>query len=342
MTLIKPVKGLDDAMVDSLKSIVAADPLNTLQVIVALEREDDPACPVARAFAAAHPDRDFLVAITGPSGPRMGKTHNMIEAYPRAKRDVVLFSDADTCITTPLLADTARAFAEGADAVYGLPYHGFVPGLGGLWFQIAFNHSFCVPVALSYEHGQLRAFAGAWMGYTKKALARIGGLERFQNAIADDYSIGAAAREAGLKQVLLRVPVLVSETGTAPGEAFMHIAKWSSIIFWSFPTGYAAVVLANPTLQAWAALALAAALGRPLVWPLAAVAAVLVSRILVGLLQDRLVGGLRLPAWRYLPLAIADLGALAFVPLALRRTVRWRGKTYRLSAGGRAEVVGGL
>jgi ceramide glucosyltransferase len=311
-------------------------------VIVALESEDDPACPVARAFAAAHPDRDILVLITGPSGPRMGKIHNMIEALPRAKHGVVLFSDADTCITGPLLADTARAFDGGADAVYAMPYHDAAPGLGGLWFMIAFNHAFCVPVALSYRLGQLRAFAGAWMGYTKEALARAGGLESFENVIADDYSLGAAAREAGLRQVLLRAPVRVRETGTSPGEAFSHIAKWSSIVFWSFPTGYACVVLANPVLQAWAALALAAGLGRPLVLPLAAVAAALSSRVLVGLLQDRLVGGLRLPAALYLSLVFADLGALAFVPLALRRMVRWRGKTYRLSSGGRAEVVAGL
>lgn len=339
MTLIKPVKGLDDAMAESFRSIVAADPLRILQVIVAVEREDDPATAVARAFAEAHPDRDIRVAITGSSGSRMGKIHNMIEALPLAKHDVVLFSDADTCITGPLLADTARAFDEGADAAYALPYHAEAPGLGGMWFMIAFNHAFCVPVALSYRLGRLRSFAGAWMGYTKKALARAGGLERFENVIAEDFSLGMAAHEAGLRQVLLRAPVRVFETGNASGEAFAHIAKWSSIIFWSWPPGYAAVVLANPALQAWAALALAAALGRPLALPLSAVAAALGSRVLVGFLQDRLVGGLRLPLWKYAALLIADLGALAFVPLALRRTVRWRGKTYRLSSDGRAEVV---
>ena len=339
MTLIKPVKGLDDAMEESFRSIVAADPLKILQVIVALESEDDPACPAARAFAAAHPDRDILVAITGPSGPRMGKIHNMIEALPRAKHDDVLFSDADTCITAPLLADTARAFAGGADAVYALPYHAAAPGLGGLWFMIAFNHCFCLPVALSCRVGQFHAFAGAWMGYTKTALARVGGLEPFANVIADDYSLGAAARTAGLRQVLLRAPARVSETGASPGESFAHIAKWSTIVFWSVPSAYVAVVLADPVLQAWAALALALAMRSPLGLPLSAVVAALSSRVLVGLLQDRLVGGLRLPVSRYLSLLIADVGALAFVPFALRRTVSWRGKTYRLSRGGRAEVL---
>jgi hypothetical protein len=339
MTLIKPVRGLDDAMEDSFRSLVAADPLKTLQILVAIESEDDPATAVARAFAAAHPGRDIRVVITGPSGPRMGKIHNMIEALPFAANDDVLFSDADTCITPDLLSDTARAFAEGADAVYAMPYHAAAPGLGGLWFMIAFNHAFCVPVALTYRLGLLRAFAGAWMGYAKKSLATVGGLTRFENAIADDFSLGVAAREAGLRQVLLRVPVRVSETGTAPGEAFTHIAKWSSIIFWSWPAGYGMVVLANPCLQAWAALAIGLFSDASLTLPLAAVAATTVSRVLVGYLQDRLIGGIRLSPWVYLTLSFADLGALAFVPLAFRRTVNWRGKRYRLSAGGRAEVV---
>ncbi len=226
MTLIKPVKGLDDAMEESFRSIVAADPLKTLQVIVALESEEDPACPVARAFAAAHPDRDILVAITGPSGPRMGKIHNMIEAC-RARSTTWSSSPTPTPASRGLCSRIPRPRSKGRRTRRtAMPYHVFSPGLGGLWFQIAFNHSFCVPVALSYEHGQLHAFAGAWMGYTKKALARIGGLERFENVIADDYSLGAAARAAGLRQVLLREPVLVSETGTAPGQAFTHIAKW--------------------------------------------------------------------------------------------------------------------
>ncbi|MDE2490822.1 MAG: hypothetical protein KGM24_08230, partial [Elusimicrobia bacterium] len=72
---------------------------------------------------------------------------------------------------------------------------------------------------------------------------------------------------------------------------------------------------------------------------LAALAVGAASRVAVGLLQDRLLG-LRPSLLRALPLAVADVGALAFVAAAFRRTVGWRGKRYRLSLGGRAEVVG--
>ncbi|MDE2489987.1 MAG: glycosyltransferase, partial [Elusimicrobia bacterium] len=270
MTMIKPVKGLDDEFEAGLESLVASDPLKVLQTIVAFESEDDPAVPVARAFAAAHPDRDVTVAIVGPSGPRMGKIHNMIEALPLAERRFVLFSDADVRATPALLAESARAFSAGADAVYAMPYHADAAGLGGWIFQVAFNHAFCLPVALSYRLGRLRSFAGAWMGYTKEALERVGGLSPFANVIAEDFSLGLAAARAGLRQELLREPVRVSETGTSPGEAFAHVAKWASVIFWSWPAPVLLAPWASPVLLALAALAWAAARGGPLAPALAA------------------------------------------------------------------------
>lgn len=339
MTLIKPVKGLDDAMEASFRSIVAADPERALQVIVALESEGDPACPVARAFAAAHPERDIEVLITGPAGERMGKAHNMIEAYGRAKHARVIFSDADTCITPALLAETERAFREGADAAFGLPYHADAPGVGGWCFMVAFNHSYCVPAALAYEAGQFRSFAGAWMAYTREAIARAGGLEPVGRLIADDFALGSAVRAAGARLELLREPVFVSETGTAPEEAFRHVAKWASIICWSFPLAWALAPFLNPVLLAAAAGATAWAAGAPLAPPLAALATALCTRSLVGLIQDRAVGRIRRPAWSYLSLLAADAGAMLFWPLGLRRVIEWRGRRYRLRWGGACEVL---
>jgi ceramide glucosyltransferase len=334
MTLIKPVKGRDDAMEASFRSIVAADPGRVLQVLVAIESAEDPAYPAAKAFAAAHPDRDVAVLLTGPAGPRMGKAHNMIEAYPAAKHPVVIFSDADTCITPALLAETARAFDEGAGAAFGLPYHVDAPGLGGWWLMLAFNHTYCVPAALGHAAGQFRSFAGAWMAYTKDALAKAGGLERVANAIADDYALGAAARACGARLELLREPVFVSESATGAAAVARKLAKWSSIICWTFPAAWLLAPLLDPVL-----LGLAAALCARSPLALGALGAALATRSLVGLLQDRAVGRIRRPAWFYLTLLAADPAAMLFWPLGLRRVVEWRGRRYRLSLGGACEVL---
>ena len=62
MTLIKPVRGLDDGMRENFEAIADSDPGKSLQVIIALESGEDAAAAVARSFAAAHGDRDILVS----------------------------------------------------------------------------------------------------------------------------------------------------------------------------------------------------------------------------------------------------------------------------------------
>jgi ceramide glucosyltransferase len=174
-TLIKPVKGLDDLFEDNLESIAASDPGKALQTIVALESAEDPAHAAAKRFQARHPDRDIVVLLTGPSGGRMGKIHNMISALKAAKHDRVVFSDADVPATPGLVRETSLAFDEGCGAVFGLPVHARAGGAGGWLFMTAFNHFFCVPAALNYYAGRYRFCAGAWMAFTKEALAEAGG-----------------------------------------------------------------------------------------------------------------------------------------------------------------------
>ncbi len=338
MTLIRPVRGRDDAMPAAFESLAQSDPGKTLQVLIALESDADPAWPAAVAFRDAHPDRDIEVVLTGPPRGRMGKIHNMIEALPLAKRDFVLFSDADVRVTRALLADAERAFRGGADAVYGMPVHDAAPGLGGWWLVVAFNHAYALPAALTARLGFLRSYAGAFWGIRRDALSRLGGLEPFSHAIAEDLSLGLAGAAAGLRQELLRAPCRLSETGTEAPRVFAHLAKWGAVIFWTWPALWLLAPLASPVLQALAAAAWAAARGDSLALPLSALAAAGASRVLVGFLQDRFFG-VRAAAWKYPSLAVADLGALVLVPLGLRPTALWRGTRYRLRLGGRAEVV---
>lgn len=338
MTLIKPVRGLDDGMRENFETIVSADPAKALQVVIAIETREDPAYSVARDFAQAHPDRDISVVLTGPAGPRMGKIHNMIEALPKAKRRFLIFSDADTRTTRGLLEETSRAFRDGCGAAYALPYHAPAHGLGGLCFLIAFNHFFSVPAALAYRLGVFHFYAGAWMAYTKEALEKIGGLEPFARIIADDASIGLKVSASGARKAFLRVPVWVSETGTSPKEAFEHLAKWCTMGRWVMPQGYLLIPALIPGVMAVLCWALGevggqAALGRGLL------AAYVLSRVIVGFIQDRLMTGRPMALPGYLALAVADLGVLVFWAAGFRSRLLWRGRLYRLRRGGMAEVL---
>ena len=339
MTLLRPVKGLDDAIERNFDSLVESDPEGRLQILIAMESAEDPAYGPACAFAARHPGRDIEVVLTGPPGDRMGKAHNMIEAAPRAKHDLLIFSDADTRATGRLLQETSDAFRRGCDAVYGLPYHAPAGGVGGLWFMLAFNHFFCVSAALAYLFGQYRFCAGAWMGYTRSALQRAGGLERFSHEIADDYALGRAAAKSGARVGLLREPVLVSETGTGLGETYRHLRKWCVMGRWIMPAAYAAMPFLGLGTAAFLLWAMSASwrIHQEAYRDLARLA--LVSRVVAGLIQDLAIARRLMPLPAYLALFAADVGSLFVWASGFRRRIEWRGTTYRIHPGGRAEVL---
>lgn len=339
MTLIKPVRGLDDGMRENFEAIVESDPGGVIQVLIALESSDDEAAPVVRAFKAQHPERDIQILYTGPAKGRMGKIHNMIEALPHAKHPRVIFSDADIRTTPGLVRGTARAFQDGYEAIFGLPYHVYVPDLGGWMFRVAFNHNFSVAAALGHYAGHFHFAAGAWMAYTKDVLERAGGLEPFAHVIADDFAISDKVRRVGARQYLLHELVPVSETGTGAVEAFVHLAKWCSIIRWSLPGIYFALPLLNPGVQALA-LVLCCELTGDRVWlGRGLMLGFLASRSLAAFLQDRVAARLKLPLWEYLTLFVIDLGYIPFWLCGLRKKIKWRGVVYRLHTGGIAEVL---
>lgn len=341
LTLIKPIRGLDVGLAENLRSIVDADPSNGLQVLIAMEHPSDPAYPVAKAFAESHPNRDITLLITGDSGARMGKIHNMIEALPHAKHPAVIFSDADIKTTAGLLEETAWAFANGYDAVYGLPYHAWAPGLGGWQMMTAFNHNFCVPAALNFIvlPGHFHFCAGAWMAFTRERVEKAGGLEPLAHEIADDYALSRHARLSGAKAYLLSELAPVREAGSSPGDAFKHLCKWASIIHWSVPGPYRLAPAFNAgvlSVLLWLSCeydGTNVGLGRGLA------AFLFLSRGLVGFLQDYWVGSARMSWWGYCLLCFADLGSLIYWAAGLKSRVSWRGKTYRLHRGGRAEVL---
>ena len=339
MTLIKPVRGPDDGMGENFEAIADSDPERALQVIIALESAADPATSVARSFAASHPDRDILVLYTGHARGRTGKAHNMIEALSKAKHARVIFSDADIRTTPELLRGTSRAFRDGYEAVFGLPYHVYVPDLGGWMFRVAFNHNFSVAATLSHYLGLFHFASGAWMAYTREVLDRAGGLEPLARHISDDHAISDTVRRIGARQYLLHELVPVSETGTTLSEAFWHLVKWCRILHSSLPGIYFSLALFNPGLVALSLWLLCEVLhhrpwlGRGLL------AAFLISRSLAAFLQDRLVARARLPLWEYASLIVVDLGYLLFWAFGLRRRIVWRGVRYRLHSGGIAEVL---
>lgn len=338
MTLIRPVRGLDDFLADGLRALAEADSEKSLQIIVAMESSDDPAYPVVDAFRAAHPERDILLLLTGTAGRRTGVMHNKIEALKKAKHPFVLFSDADASVSRALLAEAERAFLGGAPAVAAAAFHA-APRCEGDWcFLVIHNHGFAASAASRYRGGGAPYCSGAFMGFTRETLERVGGLEPFARCLADDMVLASAVHRLGLRQELVRAPVFVRENGSAVPAAFARWARWSALNFRANPLSWAVSLLLNATVLACAAGGFALVQGRGSFAAAAALGFALFTRVAVAAAQDRALA-YRLPLAGYARLLLADAAMAAVWPFAVRPGYDFRGRRYRLAFGWRCEAV---
>lgn len=336
--LIRPLRGRDKGLRERLESIVASDPEELVDVVIALETEDDPAYPVARDFAVAHPKRRIDVIVAGPSGERMAKMHNMIMGLKHTRRQSVVFSDAGVVVTPRLVAETSAAFAAGAGALFTLPSQRAAPGLGAVSCRIAFDHGFNIPAVISWVIFGAPVGCGAWMGFTRAALERIGGLEPYADRIADDYTLGRAAVVARVRCRVLPVAVELEGAGRL-SDAVARIVRWSRTICSCEPWPYAVLPLANPVFLALLGAVLSRAAGGHTVRWLQLVGWAMVNRGVSGWVQDGLSGAGRMPPYGYAALAVSDFAQIGFWLTGFRRTVRWRGTRYRLYDGGRCMPI---
>lgn len=335
MTVIRPLKGLDEGLEENLRSLLEADTEGVLEILFAIESEDDPAHPVARRIAASEPGRAKVV-LTGANPNRMGKIHNMIEALRHATKDRIVFSDSDARIDREVLVETSRAFAAGADAVSGLPDASLARAPGDVLVCLCFNHYFDPIATLLSRCGAGSLFSGTWMGVRRDVLDRLGGLERFALHAADDFALADALRRAGARVALLPRLVALHERGGDLSEALRHIVKWTRIVRWTVPWGYALLPLATTLPLALAALLSAPADLRPAgLW-----LSIAFLRSAGAWALDQRTAASRFPSWAYAALPLIDLSFVGlWVAGWLGDTIEWRGRRYRLRPGGLLESL---
>ena len=340
MTLIRPIKGLNDGMRQALESVAKSDLENRLQILIAIETETDPAYPIAIEFARSKKEKDISVILTGPSQNRMGKIHNMIEALPHAKNSFVIFSDADAWASPTLIEETARAFSNGFDAIFALPYFLEPRNWAERSFAIALNHGFSMPAALSYHALNFPFTSGAWMGFSREALQKIGGLKPLEHQIADAYALGSAVLKTGGKCFLVNRPVFFKETTQNLKDTASHLSKWAAIIHSCLPRLYPFALFLSPIHAALFFLTWAMIYGKEISLAASLLIVIVVSRIMTGFIEDLKIARQAMPLYAYLAIPLIDLAETLVWVSGFRKTIEWRNKRYRLFPGGRSEVIG--
>lgn len=337
VSILKPVKGMDEDSYDNFASFCCQQYSGELQLIFAAASPDDSVIPVIRQLMCDFPEHDIeLVINPALHGPNY-KVSNLINAFPQAGHEIIIVSDSDIFVEPDYLQSVTAHFDDRqVGLVTSLYRTSNVHGIATALEAIGFTAEMIPNVLVARQLEGLTFALGASMAVRRDALMSIGGFETLAGYLADDYQLGNKIHRAGWRIAL--DPCFV-ESVIKPENLMTVLSRqlrWARTMRVSRPGGYLASGITLPFPAALLAMLLAPS-------PAVGVAALALQygvRLSVcTLFSRRFVQDGLFPRWLWL-LPLRDM--LAFFTWALSfsgNRVEWRGSRFVLKPGGKIEEL---
>ena len=331
LSVLKPIKGLEEELEQNLRSFFAQRYAAPLQYVFSSTEPLDPGLEVARRVASEFPERDVRFVTSDARFGLNPKVCNLAGALAAVEHDLVLQSDANVRVRPGYLEAVVREFHARDAALLG----SLVAGSGERSLGAALENvqlsSFTTPgICLAYRCAGIPCIIGKALLFRRSELEALGGLALVKDLLADDFVLGEAYMNAGKRVVLSRL-VVDNINVHAPVRRFVsRHARWLKMRVVIHTIGFIADLLSNASFFALLAAALSG--GEP-----SLVALYLGVALYKGVKDARMIGKLRgepLPLRYALALPLRDLILPGVWLHALfSRTTEWRGERFRLGRG---------
>jgi ceramide glucosyltransferase len=202
VSVLKPLKGLDDNLFDNLESVCLQD-YPEYEVIFSLRDHNDPAYKVARKIKDKYPEKDITIIVERCNVGLNPKVNNLIPAYRISKFDHILVSDSNVMVNKNYLREIVKHMEN---PQVGLVSN-MIKGTGGETFGSIFENlhlnSFVMgSVCFLDRFLKMPCVVGKSMLMKKQDLEVIGGFRAVKDVLAEDYLIGKKLHELGKRVVL--------------------------------------------------------------------------------------------------------------------------------------------
>jgi ceramide glucosyltransferase len=332
VTIIKPVKGMDAESYENFASFCCQD-YPRFQIIFAAASPADPAIPVIERLRADFPALDIDLVVDGRIyGPNY-KVCNLINAFPKAKHDIIIVCDSDIRVEERYLREVCAPFVDpGVGLVTSLYRSSVVHGTASAIEAMGFTAEMVPNVMVALKLEGLSFALGASIAARREALEKIGGFPALVDYLADDYQLGNKIHRAGWRLALSDYFVESVMHRERISNILSRQLRWARTMRVSRPGGYFTSGLTQPFPAALLALLVSGFTTTGI----AAALLLYAVRCLTTLVFSRryLRDGV-FPRWLWL-LPLRDLFAFATWLLAFTgQKVRWRGHLFRLQPGGK-------
>ncbi len=373
VTLLKPLKGCDDHTAECLRSWIAQDYPEAVQILFGVKNPDDPVCDVVRGLIDEFPSHDLELVIcpeTLGANPKVSTLIQLERLLPQSTRVVtdvrrftldsgdseslvtssttdvvehcVVISDADVKVSPDYLKEAMTVLQrDGIGLVFSF-YRAANPTNKAMWIEaVAVNCDFWSQVCLAKNVRPIDFALGAAMSLRVDTLKQLGGFNALKDFVADDNRLGSLVHESGQAVGITNSVVDCYSGKMSFKQVWDHQLRWARTIRACEPVPYFFSVLTNALVWslAWVGVSISFGISWPLVSATAGLAAYAIVRLFTAWSNGRKLTGGRMPIWKIgQVLDVRD--ALSFLWWLFAfggRTIEWRGKRYRVLKGGKLE-----
>ena len=331
ISILKPLKGADPEMYESLRSHCLQD-YPEYEIIFGVSDPSDPAIDSVKELQREFPDRRIQLLVSSQILGANVKVSNLAQMVTEASYDYLIVNDSDIRVQPDYLRRVTAPLADPQVGMATCLYRGVSDStLGSRLEALGISTDFCagVLVALQLEGG-IRFGLGSSLAFRRAELEKIGSFISFVDYLADDYELGKRIAGLGLKVELSHIVVETFLPFYSLRDFFAHQLRWARGIRDARPGGYLGLFFTFGLM--WALLAVVVSGGVSWAW--SAFAITLFLRLAVAFVVGRSV--LHDPqvvrdAWL---IPLRDLIAVGVWIASLGgHTVTWRGERFRLEKG---------
>jgi len=324
VSILKPLKGLDDGLFDNLESFCNLD-YPQYELIFALQNQNDQAYKVVTKIKEKYPLKDITIVVEYCNEGLNPKVNNLIPAYKRAKYGLILISDSNVRVEKNYLSDITRHMDDPSVGLVSNMIRG-VSGrsLGAVMENLHLNTFIVGSVCFLDKYLKMPCVIGKSMLIRKAELEAIGGFRAVKDFLAEDYIIGERIHGLG-KRVVLSSHLINNVNEYWGMKRFINRhTRWGKLRWQIGGAKYLSELAGNAVFISFMPL---------LLMPTSSMALLLAAAVSSLKIAHDLYIGKRLrtemnPLFYLLsPVKDIIIGFAWFVPI-LSSTVAWRGNTY--------------